>query len=392
MTTEPQRFMAPCLAIVSTVFFAGAPAAAQATTDEGRPSSLYVAAGDRRTISLSGESGRVDVPEFHEVVRGDTLWDITGYYFGNPWRWPAVWGLNPQITNPHWIFPNDRVRLLREGSRPAAAIVPTTTPGGAVRSAARTVTPDTVFHLNEGFLDPRESESAGTIVGSVQDHMLLTENDDAYIEFPRRNPRVGERYTIYQDAQEGRGDRNTGHVVRILGTAQITRWDANRRMATARIVEALDTIERGERVAVLPRTVRTVPPVRNAVDLEARIAAALRPSAFVGQHQVVFVDRGSEDRVALGNRFLVIRRGDQWRSTLTDVSERTASGIGMDRDGDGRPDAPPEHGRDPADRMPDIIVGELLVVEVRPRTSTAIVTSSTRELIVGDRAVLRRGY
>jgi hypothetical protein len=388
---KPHRQRSTLLSLTCATALFASNTFGQSSVDDGARPSLYSLGGDRRVISLSGESGRVDVPEFHDVIRGDTLWDITDYYFGNPWRWPAVWGLNPQITNPHWIFPNDRVRLLRDGARPRV-VTPTTAPGGAVRSVARTVTPETVFHLSSGFLDPREAESAGTIVGSVQDHMLLTENDLAYVEFPRRTPRVGERFAVYQDAQPGSGDRNTGHVVRVIGTAEVTQWDNNRRVATARITEALDSIERGERVAIIPRTVRTVPPVRNAIDLESHIAATLRPQTFVGQHQVVFLDRGSEDRVVLGNRFLVLRRGDQWRPTLSAVSETTASGVGLDRDGDGRPDPPPDRGRDPREQMPEATVGELLVVEVRQRTSTAIVTSSTVELVVGDRAVMRRGY
>lgn len=380
----------PTLALSAVLFSVSINASAQVSVDEGRGSgsALQQAARDRRAISLSGENGRVDIPEVHDVSRGDTLWDITDYYFGNPWRWPAVWGLNPQITNPHWIFPGDHVRLLRE-SRAGARPVST---GTILRTPARVVTPDTVFHMSNGFLDNREEESAGTVVGSPQDHMLITENDEAYIEFPRRTPRIGERYAIYQDAQDGAGDRSTGHVVRVIGTAEITRWDNDRHMATARVVEALDSIERGERVAIIPRTIRTVPPVRNAIDLEGHIAAMLRPQAFAGQHQVVFVDRGSDDRVVLGNRFLVVRRGDQWRPTLSAVSERTASGDGLDRDGDGQPDPPPGRSNDPRDRMPDEVVGELLVVEVRQRTATAIVTSSTYELQVGDRAVLRRGY
>jgi hypothetical protein len=163
-------------------------------------------------------------------------------------------------------------------------------------------------------------------------------------------------------------------------------------VATARITEALDTIERGERVATIPRTLRTVPPVRNNVEVRGRIAALLRPEAFAAQHQVVFIDRGADDGVMLGNRFLVVRHGDQWRATLSAIDEFTASGEGIDRDGDGRPDSPPDRGRNPQDRMPDLVVGELLVVEVRPRTSTAIVTSATVELQVGDRAEMRRGY
>jgi hypothetical protein len=352
-------------------------------------SSIEAARRSGSSIAISDGPVRGDVPEFHPVVRGDTLWGISETYLGSPWRWPALWGLNPQVTNPHWIFPGDRVRLLR--AAPATAAAQTAVAPG-VPLVARTVTPSTVFYLSDGFLDPTEAQSAGTIVGSVQDHMLLTADDDAYVEFTRRVPRIGEEFTIYSDAQEGQGDRNTGHVVRVLGSLRVTRWDERRRIATGRITEALDPIERGERVAVIPRSVRTVPPARNAIDLTGHIAATVHPRAFAGQNQVVFVDRGSEDRVALGNRFLVIRTGDAWRETLEAMSSDTASGVGLDRDGDGQPDAPPDRARRPSGELPEEVVGELLVVEVRARTCTAVVTSSTVPLVIGDRAVLRRGY
>lgn len=47
----------------------------------------------------------------HTVVKGDTLWDITGHYLGNPFQWPMVWKKNPQIKNAHWIYPGDTVVL-----------------------------------------------------------------------------------------------------------------------------------------------------------------------------------------------------------------------------------------------------------------------------------------
>jgi hypothetical protein len=398
--TTYMRYISYTIIFSLTVSTASAPAFAQridanandapvtiSNTGPSGPSSLQQAARDRRTISLSNEVGRVDVPEFHDVSRGDTLWDITNYYWGSPWQWPSLWGLNPQITNPHWIFPGDRVRLLREGTRPRVA-----QPTNGLRTLARTVTPDTVFHLTQGYLDPREEEVAGTLVGSPDDHLLLTAGNEVYVEFTRGTPNVGDEFTIYQDAQEGRGDRNTGRVVRLLGTLDVTRWDERRHIATARIVEALDTIERGERVGIIPRSVRTVPPVASTLDLEGHIAATVRPQAIVGQNQIVFIDRGADDHVVVGNRFLVVRQGDAWRRTLGSISESHAGQSGIDRDGDGHADPPPGAGQNPSDRMPDVVVGEALVVETRRQTSTAILTSSTVELTVGDRVLLRRGY
>ena len=52
-----------------------------------------------------------DMPETHVVKEGDTLWDITQAYYGDPYRWPEVWSYNPNITNPHWIYPDAEVRI-----------------------------------------------------------------------------------------------------------------------------------------------------------------------------------------------------------------------------------------------------------------------------------------
>jgi nucleoid-associated protein YgaU len=67
------------------------------------------------------------------VKKGDTLWDICDGYFGNPWQWPRVWSYNPDILNPHWIFPGDVVRLRAPGPAPEA--VATTPAAGAPEGA-----------------------------------------------------------------------------------------------------------------------------------------------------------------------------------------------------------------------------------------------------------------
>jgi hypothetical protein len=362
-------------------------------------SAIRAAARDRRSISLSNESmgeggGAVDVPEFHTVERGDTLWDITGYYFQNPWRWPAVWGLNPQITNPHWIFPGDQVRLL-----PSGFVTPTAAPSQNLSSGApsslnaprRSVAPQTVFLREQGWIDESQREAAGTIVGSPDDQLLLSEGDQAYVDFANRTPHVGEQYTIFQEGQRTRdGDRVTGTLVRVLGTATVEHWDPHQHVATARITESLDGIERGERVAAIPRRIDVVPPQTNSVELRGHIVATVQPRELVGQHMVVFIDRGESDHVQVGNRFFVVRRGDALQATLHTPGQHVP-GSGIDRDGDGNVDNPPGHVR-PADELPEEVVGEVLVLEVRPHSATGLVTSSVVETEVGDQLEMRRGY
>lgn len=51
-------------------------------------------------------------PESYVVKKGDTLWDISAFFLKDPWRWPKLWGANPQVANPHLIYPGDRLTLV----------------------------------------------------------------------------------------------------------------------------------------------------------------------------------------------------------------------------------------------------------------------------------------
>jgi hypothetical protein len=127
----------------------------------------------------------------------------------------------------------------------------------------------------------------------------------------------------------------------------------------------------------VPRRFDEVPPRRNERDLRARIIASLRPRTLLGEQQVIFLDVGGEQGVVAGNRLFVVRQGDDWRAGLADESIEPGSSAQVQRT---------------ADEFPEEIVAEIRIVHVRPRTSTAIVTASTRELAIGDRAEMRRGY
>ncbi|MDQ3035063.1 MAG: LysM peptidoglycan-binding domain-containing protein [Myxococcota bacterium] len=323
-----------------------------------------------------GQIGAREIPPSYSVRRGDTLWDITGHFYGNPYDWPRVWSYNPEITNPHWIYPDQSVRLLAAG-----APVTVTTPGaGSGIVVRRGVETGTVFLREQGWLDEEALETAGEIVGSPDDHMLLSPYDQAYVRFdqlPEGQSEPSGEYTVFREITAGqRAPGEEGTIVRILGTVRVDSWDPERRTARVTITEALDPIERGYSVAAVPRRFEVVPPARSEIDVETRIVATLDSRELVGDQQIVFVSAGEEDGLRLGHRFFVVRSGDEWRDELQPAQRESAT-----------VEPPPE-----PEVYPDEVIAEARVVALRPHSAGLLVTRATRSVRIGDRAELRRGY
>lgn len=354
-----------------------APGAAQMGVYDDEPQSLDEALRNRQGIRISGQVRSRVVPPVYTVRRGDTLWDVTGRFYGNPWEWPRVWSYNPEITNPHWIYPLDRIRLLAPTEEAEEEAPPDT--GPRVVAPVRRMRGGTVYLRQEGYLDEEALEQAGVIVGSPEDHMLLAPFDNVYIEFDEDvEGRPSGEYTVFREiAEEERRPEEEGTLVRIFGTVRIDTYDADHRTARATIIEALDPIERGYRVAPMPRRFEMVPPRPADRDLESRVVATLRPRELLGDRQIVFVPHGREDGVAVGNRFFIVREGDEWRGDL----ESTARGAGATVEA---PEEPEEY--------PAEIVAEGRVVHVRPNSAALMITRAVRPVRVGDRAEMREGY
>jgi hypothetical protein len=322
------------------------------------------------------------VPDVHVVRRGDTLWGLCDNYFHNPYQWPRIWSYNPQLQNPHWIYPGDRVRL-----RIGAGV--TANPGGAgntnLLERRRTVLPETIFLRDEGYVEDEAKENWGEITGAPEERIFLSDLDEVYLHVSSEHEvKIGEELTVYRPTRT----LGTGQIVQIQGTVRIDDWDAKTRVARGRIVETLDTIERGARIGPVGRRFDIVAPVRNEVDLAAQVMASVKLHEFFGQNQVVFVDKGAMDGLKVGNRLFIMRRGDAWRQTLvTDTSARriaveSASPADIER---------VRRARDES-KYPQEVTAELRVLSLHQHSATCIVTQSVHEIELGELAVARRGY
>ena len=348
---------------------------------------VYLGDEPSRVIGGSGHVTGGTIPAIHVVRRGDTLWGICDEYFQNPYQWPRVWSYNPQLQNPHWIYPGDQIRL-QSGNLPAAAGAPRAAVpngSGSLIDQRRTVATDTVFLRDEGYVEDESKENWGEISGAPEDHMLLGDFDEVYLRVSKdHDVKVGQELTVFRPTRE----LGTGAIVQIEGTIRVDQWDAKDRVARGQIVETLDAIERGARIGPIRRRFDVVPPIRNEADVSAKVIASVRLHEFFGQNQVVFVNRGAADGLKVGNRLFVVRHGDAWRATMpTDLA---AMRIAVESRSPAEIDRVPR-ARDES-KFPEQVVGEMRVLAMHPHSATCVLTQSVREVEMGDTAVARRGY
>jgi len=322
----------------------------------------------------------------HTVEKGDTLWDLSSKYLGSPWYWPKVWSYNPQIANPHWIYPGNQVRFYSGNGEETPARAEQVTGGDedelqagevianddevqVVRLPVEVKTKEIV--LKDGFVTPREIEAAGTLVGSYAESEMLSPYDVVYLDFKDKSAvQVGASYLVYRTVGEVRHPRSgkfLGYQTQILGTVKVNRTSEPKVRAV--LDRALDEIRRGDRIGpARERLYETVAPIPNAVSLSnlTVVAQLERSLTMAGEHVRVLVDAGSAQGVQVGNVFTVIRQ----------VDPITAS-VGVD----------PSANQDSS--LPVEEVGRCMAVDVREAVTTCLLLRSFREVVAGDRVELR---
>lgn len=357
------------------------------------------------TISLGDDSGKKGtssnklVPPTHTVKKGDTLWDICDGYYSNPWQWPRVWSYNPEILNPHWIYPGEVVRLKKDAGSamitPTAG-TPTTSPKAGPGANATKPLPGTVFLRNIGFVYDKDVKQNGIITGSPEDKMLLAAPDRIYIKLSdeqAKNASPGDQMTIYTTTRniKSKTGASVGDVVEILGTVKLDKIDKDKKLAEGTITESLDVIEREARVGPVDRKLDVVPPTTNAVDAQGELLESVHPNVMFGQNQIVLIDKGENAGLTVGNRLFVLAKGDPWQEGLSSAGAYAAGKVTLGTDTKAEISTSGTKGEQSAD-FPDEVIAEIRILRVRKESATAIVTQSKKELLPGYRWVAKKGY
>ena len=326
--------------------------------------------------------------QVHTVEKGDTLWDLSSKYLGSPWYWPKVWSYNPQIANPHWIYPGNQVRFFPGNGEETPARAEQVTGGEEdelqageaiagddevqmVRLPVEVKTKEIV--LRDGFVTPKEVEAAGTLVASYAESELLSPPDVVYLDFKDKSAvQVGASYLVFRTVDKiyhPRSGKFLGYQTQVLGTVKVNRTSEPKVRGT--LEKSFDEIGRGARIGpARERLFETVSPVPNATALQNLTVVAILNTnvTMTGEHSRVLVDAGSAQGVQVGNVFTIIRQVDP---ILSDV--------GVD----------PSANQDTS--LPVEDVGRCMAVDVREAVTTCLLLRSLREVVPGDRAEMRAG-
>ncbi len=228
--------------------------------------------------------------EIYTIKQGDTLWDISAKFLKDPFLWPKLWYRNPYITNPHWIYPGQPVRIVppekvaREAPKeplkepevkkeepPPAEPKPAVPevkveakPEAAPPEAKPEVKPVEIKPLEEkiveeepwvfpevrsaGFVDDIRFRGVGVIIDNKDGKNLLSEGDIVYLAFRTSDPvMVGNKYTIFRPVKYVRDpatNRKIGMRYLIAGNVQVIDQKGN--FYTGKIIESFDAVVVGD--------------------------------------------------------------------------------------------------------------------------------------------------
>ncbi len=265
-----------------------------------------------------------DHPESYTVVKGDTLWDITGRFLNEPWLWPQVWEANPQIENPHLIYPGDVVSLQYKDGRPILAVG-----RGGKDGRYQRLSPSIRSHEKENAIpaipidaikqflsrplvvSESEMEDWPYVVSSYDEHLVAGSGNKIYVRGMAED--TGERYAIYRKGKpyiNPLKDENAvlGYEALHVGDAVIQDTGDPASFIVARSnreILAGDRLAEESEVDVNSNFTPTMP----AQDVSGNVISVIDGVSEIGQYQVVVLDLGTSQGMQVGNVLGIYQSG-----------------------------------------------------------------------------------
>ena len=327
------------------------------------------------TLSHADElSLRADVPLTYVVKKGDTLWDISGLYLEEPWRWPELWNSNPQIDNPHLIYPGDQLSLRWEDGVPRLILASR----GDVRltpemrsepldTAIPPIPRDQIdsFIREHKVLLPGQMEALPYVIAGDAGRIISALGDRIFARGP-----VSEEDKAFDLVRQGDVivDPVTGEVLGVLasdiGSASLSpSAPANSGQSDVQeleITRVAEEVRIGDRLLPLEERALDAYFQPRAPEVEVEGAYMISVASGVtqiGQMNIVTVNRGDREGLAVGDVLAIYQTGQVVEDPVT--KEMVA--------------------------LPDLRAGVLMLFAVYEKASFGLVLTASRPLAVGDK-------
>jgi hypothetical protein len=313
-----------------------------------------------RAVPLAGGH-----PNEYVVQVGDTLWDIAGRFLKDPWYWPEIWYVNPDIQNPHLIYPGDVLGLIYIDGQPRI----TNLRGSAYRlSPQARATPlseavnsipyeSVAAFLSSGVvIEKGEAETLPYVLATRGEHLIAAAGNQVYVRGLSENDATT-GFNVISIGDPLR-DPDDGHLIGyqgdLVGEGRLSRRGDP---ATLSLTDTMQEVVQGDRL--IPEFVDVplnfLPRAPGSV-IDGRIISVVGGVTQIGQYQVVILNRGANDGLEVGDVLSVFQTGD----------------IIPDRVGGGKV------------RLPDEDAGTVMVFKVYDRISYALVMEATQTIHVLD--------
>jgi LysM repeat protein len=339
---------------------------------EAGPSTTETAEVPRRGIPLADNA-----PDSYVVKRGDTLWGIAKVFLRDPWYWPEIWQVNPQVQNPHLIYPGDTLRLVYIDGQPQIVLqrgdgvrVEPTVRSEPIDSAITTIPYATVaaFMSKPTVLDRDQIKTAPYVLATRDLHVVMSEGDTVYARGFSSPAELGSHYNVVRvgDALIDPDDnRVLGYDGIFTGSGHVTRQGDP---TTLIMTESARESRAGDKL--IPGGV-DVPldfiPSAPRVKTNGRIISVANGVTVIGQYEVVVVNRGARDGLAPGNVLGVFDTGP----LVADTDKRGF--FNLDRLGAKRVQLPSER------------TGTFMVFKTFDNISYGLIMEATNLIRVGDK-------
>jgi nucleoid-associated protein YgaU len=317
-----------------------------------------------------------DAPDRHIVVRGDTLWGISGKFLQKPWRWPEIWQLNKeQIRNPHLIYPGDVVYLDTSSGSPRLRLGKAVGTGdGSSGSGVTKMGPQTraesldkspISTINALAIEPflsrplvvseKELATAPRIMATQEGRVYLASGELAYVRGLNDNASEWHIYRNSKPILDPDTREILGYEALFVGTGRI---ESSGDPARLRLVSVREEIGVGDRLLPVDKSrVLSYAPRPYEQDSTGKILQVHRGVSQAGKNNVVSFSLGAKQNVEVGHVLAIENTG----ATVIDRESAKRETV----------------------KLPNETIGHLLVFRVFDRIAYGLIMDTTTVVSIG---------